>query len=148
MDIKQYKKEWFDKFKGMYVYRIKDLKGKIFYVGQTNNYYKRLANHKSKCVKTTKEFISKGNYIIEYLDVSTEVKTGQELKYLENVLIDLLKPVLNDEKNIIKDLDEFRMFQLCSMLHNFGANWKTDCRYVSGKKDKKIHLSNHPTMIA
>jgi predicted GIY-YIG superfamily endonuclease len=92
------KKGYFDKFKGMYVYIRKDLEGKIVYVGETMNYYKRLSNHKSKCVKTTKEFISKGNYTIQYLDISTKIKTERELLYLENVLIDLYEPVLNDVK--------------------------------------------------
>lgn len=142
------RKEWLKLFNGMYVYLIKDLEDKIVYVGQTTNYYTRLANHKSRNVKTTKEFINKGNYTIQYLDISTEVKTEQELKYLENVLIDLLKPVLNGEKNIIKDVDEFRMFQLCSMLHSFDAKWITYCQCVNGKRDKKIYLYNHPAMIA
>lgn len=148
MDRNQYKKEWVNKFKGMYVYIIKDLKGKIVYVGQTTNYYKRLSNHKSKCVKTTKEFISKGNYTIQYLDISTEIKTERELLYLENVLIDLYEPPLNGQVNTIKDVDKQRMFELGSMLHSFDANWITYCRCVNGKKDKKIYLYNHPAMIA
>lgn len=126
-----------DIFKGMYVYIIKDLTGKIVYVGQTTNYYTRLANHTSKNVNTTKEFIAQGNYTIQYLDVTKDIKTEQELLYLENVLIDLYQPSLNGKVNIIKDVDKLRMFELCSIVHSFGANWIKYCQCINGKKSKK-----------
>jgi len=148
MDRNQYRKEWLELFKGMYVYVIMDLEGKIVYVGQTTNNYKRLADHKSKCVKATKEFMSKGNYIIQYLDVTKVVKTEQELLYLENVLIKLYEPPLNGKVNVIKDVKKQRMFKLRNVLRSVGVNWITYCRCVNGKKDKKIYLKNHPAMIA
>ncbi|BCZ46860.1 hypothetical protein psyc5s11_29270 [Clostridium gelidum] len=143
------KKGYFDKFKGYYVYIIKDLEDKIVYIGQTTNYYTRLANHKSRNVKTTKEFISKGNYIIQYLDVTKDIKTEQELLYLENVLIDLWEPPLNGQVNIIKDVDWLRMLELGSLLHSFGANWITYCKCLNGKikKDKKIYLCNYSRKV-
>lgn len=133
----QYNKEWYKKFDGFYVYIIKDLDNNIMYVGETTNYYKRLGDHTSKCVKTTKDFIKQGNYIIEYLDMSNDIKTEEELLYLENVLIELYEPPLNNQKNIIRNVVNLRMFELCAKLHSFSANWITYCQCRNGEKDKK-----------
>lgn len=133
----QYNKEWYKKFDGFYVYIIKDLKGNIVYVGETTNYYKRLGDHTSKCVKATKDFIKQGNYIIQYLDMSADVNTEQELLYLENVLINIYEPTLNGQVNIIRDMDKLRMLELCSILHS-SVDWITYCHCRNGNKDKKI----------
>lgn len=137
---KGYMKEWFKQFDGYYVYVIKDLQGNIVYTGQTNNYYHRIQNHMCGNVPSTKEFIKQGNYTIQYLDITKDIKTEEELLYLENVLIDLYQPILNDIKNIIREVERLRMLELCSILHSFGADWITYCQCVNGEKDKKNTL--------
>lgn len=132
---KGYMKQWLSKFDGYYVYVIKDLQGNIVYTGKTGNWYSRLSNHTSRNVDTTKDFIKQGNYTIQYLDITNDINSDMELKYLENFLIELYEPPLNDIKNIIRGLDKFRMLELVTMVHS-RIDWITYCRCVDGKKTK------------
>lgn len=138
---KGYMEEYFKQFDGYYVYVIKDLDNNIVYTGQTTNYYRRSRNHMCGNVPSTKEFIQQGNYIIQYLNITNDIKSDMELNYLENFLISLYEPPLNDVKNIIKGLDKFRMLELVSMIHS-RTDWITYCRCVDGKKYKKEYKKN------
>lgn len=135
---KGYMKEWFKQFDGYYVYVIKDLDNNIVYSGKTLNYYHRIQNHICGNVPSTKEFIKQGNYIIQYLNITNEIKSDNELSYLENIILELYEPPLNDVKNIIKGLDKFRMLELVSIIHSFSASWNTYCVCRNGENKRKL----------
>lgn len=121
----QHHKQYYNQFTGYYLYIVLDKQGKIVYVGQTTNYYKRLCNHLSGCVNATKELIDSDDWgSIEYLDVSDLVANEVELKVLENILIEIYQPKLNKAKNIIRDVDNDRIFSLIATLHNMSQDWK------------------------
>ena len=122
--INQYQKEYYIQFKGYYVYIIQDKQGNIVYVGQTTNYYTRLCHHLSGGVNATKELFANNDWTcIKYLDVSDLVANEVELKVLENILIELYNPKLNKAKNIIRDVDNDRIFSLIATLHNINNDW-------------------------
>ena len=118
-------KNFTNKFTGYYVYIIQDKNNEIVYVGKTTNYYKRLSHHISGYVDSTKELFDNGDWgIIKYLDVSDLVANEMELKVLENMLIGIYEPKLNKAKNIIRDVDNDRIFTLIATLHNMSQDWK------------------------
>ena len=122
---RQHHKQYYNQFKGYYLYIILDKQSNIVYVGQTSNYYKRLSNHLSGYVDSTKELFDSDNWsCIKYLDVSDLVANEVELKVLENILIEIYEPKLNKAKNIIRDIDNDRIFTLIATLHNMNNDWK------------------------
>ena len=121
----QYQKEWQNQYKGYYVYIILNKQDNVAYVGQTSNYYKRLMQHLSGGVDSTKELFANGDWsCIKYLDVSNLVESEMELRALENELIELYQPRCNTQLNIIKDIDEDRLFSLVSTLHSILNEWE------------------------
>ena len=123
--ISQYQNQYRNQFTGYYLYIILDKNNQIAYVGQTKNYYNRLTKHLSEDVNSTKELFDSGNWhCIKYLDVSDLVANEMELKALENILIEIYEPRLNKAKNIIRDVDNDRIFSLIATLHNMGNDWK------------------------
>lgn len=117
--------QWYKKYKGFYVYIILDKNNEIVYVGISNNFYKRLLHHISGYVNSTKELFNSGEWsCIKYLDVSNLVANEMELKVLENILIEIYEPKLNKVKNIIKDINNDRIFTLVATLHNMSQDWK------------------------
>lgn len=149
-----YNKKYLSRFEGFYLYIIKDLKGNILYVGATTNYKKRLSNHSCGNVKATKDFISQGNYIIEYVNLNEIIEEEIELYALENKLIELYATELNHKNKDgsyrltdVRTIDELRMFSLISYIHSFNVNWTTYCtnkriKGVSMPKKRKNKLSN------
>ena len=120
----QYYKEYLNQFTGYYLYIIKDKNNQIVYVGQTSNYYKRLTNHLSGNVDSTKELFANNEWAcIKYLDVGDIVENEAELKALENILIELYEPKLNKAKNIIRDINKGRLFSLLAQLHSILNEW-------------------------
>ena len=123
--LNQYQKDYQKQFKGYYLYIILDKQGNIVYVGQTTNYYKRLINHLSGGNDSTKELFDSGNWgSIQYLDVGHIVANEMELKALENELIHLYQPKLNTLLNIIRDIDEDRLFSITTQLHSMDNEWE------------------------
>ena len=123
--INQYQKQYYNQFKGYYVYIILDKNNEIVYVGQTTNYYTRLCRHLSGGVNSTSELFNSDDWgSIKYLDVSDLVANEIELKVLENILIEIYEPRLNKAKNIIRDVDNDRIFSLIATLHNMNNDWK------------------------
>ena len=121
----QYHKQYYNQFTGYYLYIVLDKQGKIVYVGQTTNYYKRLCNHLSGGVNATKELFDSDDWgSIKYLDVSDLVANDMELNILENILIEIYEPKLNKAKNIIRGIDNDRIFTLIATLHNMNNDWK------------------------
>lgn len=122
---KQYQKQYYKQFKGYYLYIIQDKNNEIVYVGQTSNYYNRLSHHILGYVDSTKELFDNGEWSsIKYLDVSDLVANEMELKVLENILIEIYQPKLNKAKNIIRGIDNDRIFSLIATLHNMNQDWK------------------------
>ena len=120
----QYQNQYRNQFKGYYLYIILDKQDNIVYVGQTSNYYNRLCRHLSKDVNATKELFDSGNwYCIKYLDVGDIVENDLELKALENILIELYQPRCNTLLNIIRDIDNNRLFSLVAQLHSILNEW-------------------------
>lgn len=120
----QQHKEYYDRFKGYYLYIILDKQDKVVYVGETTNHYKRLCNHLSGYVNSTKELFASNEWgCIKYLDVSF-VANEMELKSLENELIELYEPRLNTQLNIIRDIDRGRLFSLIATLHSMNQDWE------------------------
>ena len=123
--VNQKKRKFKSKFKGRYVYIIQNKNNEIVYVGQTSNYYNRLMRHLSRSVDSTKELFDSDEWgSIKYLDVSGLVENDMELKVLENMLIELYEPKLNKVKNIIRDINNDRIFTLIATLHNMNNDWK------------------------
>ena len=122
----QYYKEYQKQFKGYYLYIILGKNNEIVYVGQTTNYYTRLINHLSGGVNnSTKELFANGDWsCIKYLDVSNFVVNEMELRAMENILIELYNPRLNTLKNIIRDIDNDRLFSLIATLHSMSQEWE------------------------
>ena len=122
----QYQNQYRNQFKGYYLYIIKDKNNKIVYVGQTSNYYNRLTTHLSGGSNATKELFANNEWgCIKYLDVSNFVENEMELRALENALIELYNPRLNTVKNIIRDIDNDRLFSLIATLHSILNEWIT-----------------------
>ena len=120
----QYQNQYRNQFKGYYLYIILDKQDKIVYVGETSNYYNRLTNHLSGGVNATQELFANGEWSsIQYLDVEHIVANEMELKALENALIELYEPRLNTLLNIIRDIDNDRLFSLLAELHNILNDW-------------------------
>ena len=122
--LNQYQKQYYKQFKGYYLYIILDKNNEIVYVGQTSNYYKRLSNHLSGYVDSTKELFDSDDWeSIKYLDVSDLVENDLELKAMENELIELYQPRCNIQLNVIRDIDRGRLFSLLAQLHNMLNDW-------------------------
>ena len=82
-------------------------------------------HHLSGCVDSTKELFDSDDWgSIKYLDVSDLVSNEVELKVLENILIEIYQPKLNKAKNIIRDVNNDRIFSLIATLHNMSQDWK------------------------
>ena len=123
---KGYNREYYKQYKGYYLYIILNKQGNIVYVGQTTNYYTRLMKHLSKDVNATKELFDSGDWgSIKYLDVGDIVANDLELRAMENILIELYNPRLNTLKNIIRDIDNDRLFSLVATLHSILNEWIT-----------------------
>lgn len=121
----QYQKEYYKQFKGYYVYIIFDKQDNIVYVGQTTNYYNRLYQHLSGYTNATKEVFDSGDWSkIKYLDVGHIVESEMELRALENELIHLYQPRCNTHLNIIRDIDEDRLFSIVTTLHSMNNEWE------------------------
>ena len=123
--ISQQHKEYDSQFKGYYLYIILDKQDKVVYVGETTNYYKRLMRHLSENVNATKELFANGDWgSIQYLNVEHIVDNEMELKALENALIELYEPRLNTLLNIIRDIDNDRLFSIVTTLHSMNNEWE------------------------
>ena len=115
-----------NQYKGYYLYIILGKNNEIVYVGETTNYHTRLMNHLSENVNATKELFANNEWSsIQYLDVTDLVANDLELRAMENILIELYNPRLNTLKNIIRDIDNDRLFSLIATLHSILNEWIT-----------------------
>lgn len=117
-------KKYFTKFDGYFLYIITDINNNIKYVGETTNIKTRLSNHlcfNSNIKKHLQE--NKWKYI-KYLDISNLVENKNELRLLENELIELYQPAWNKSKNIVKEIAEERKFELICNIHNLTNVWQ------------------------
>ena len=123
----QYNKQYYKQFKGYYLYIILDKQGNVAYIGETTNYYRRLTDHLYGGVNNaTKELFANNEWSsIQYLDVTDLVANEMELRAMENILIELYNPRLNTLKNIIRDIDNDRLFSLVATLHSILNEWIT-----------------------
>ena len=72
-----------------------------------------------------KELFNSGDWSsIQYLDVSNFVESDLELRALENELIHLYQPRCNTHLNIIRDIDEDRLFSIVTTLHSMNNEWE------------------------
>lgn len=113
-----------EKFRGYYLYIIVDEENIIKYVGSTTNIKRRLYSHLT-CNSNIAEQMEQGTWeYIKYLDISDLVENENELRLLENELIELYSPAWNKTKNIIKEIEEKRKFELICSIHNLENVWQ------------------------
>lgn len=121
--IGDYHKAYRENLKGYYLYIVLDEK-KVEYVGATEILKERINQHLS-CNSNIKELIKSNNWTcIKYLDVGNLVYNRKEMLLLENALIELYNTEYNEKKNIIKDIDKLREFQLLAEVHNLTQRWE------------------------
>ena len=123
-EIQKNIKNYIEKFDGYYLYIITNKDNKILYVGETTNIKKRLSNHLSLTTNIKNHMKSDEWEYIKYLDISNLVDNENELRLLENELIELYQPQWNKYKNIVKEIEEERKFELICNLHSLENVWQ------------------------
>lgn len=123
-EIQKNIKNYIEKFDGYYLYIITDKDNKILYVGETTNIKKRLSNHLSLTTNIKNHMKQEEWEYIKYLDISNLVENENELRLLENELIELYQPAWNKTKNIVKEIEEERKFELICNLHSLENIWQ------------------------
>ena len=123
-EIQKNIKNYIEKFDGYYLYIITDKDNKILYVGETTNIKKRLSNHLSLTTNIKNHMKQEEWEYIKYLDISNLVENENELRLLENELIELYQPAWNKTKNIVKEIEEERKFELLCNLHSLENVWE------------------------
>lgn len=128
---KAYIKQCYEESKGYYLYIICK-SGVVQYVGATEHLSNRLNVH-INCHSNIKDLMSSKNWTeIKYLDITGVVASREEMLLLENILIDLYKPMYNKNMNIIRNVDKLREFSLVAEVHDLNKCWKLYCK---NKKD-------------
>lgn len=99
--LQWYCKECCKNNKSNYIYIIKRCLEPL-YIGSCNNITKRVSNHVTGSVPTTREYMIHDEWTsIVYLDVSEYVSNRLEREFLEYAIIELINPKLNIlERNI------------------------------------------------
>lgn len=116
--------DYINKFKGYYLYIIINAENKILYVGETTNIKRRFYNHLT-CNSNISEYMKQDEWkYVKYLDISNLVENENELRLLENELIELYQPAWNKTKNIVKEIEEERKFELLCNLHSLENVWE------------------------
>lgn len=129
--VKEYHKKWREDNRGYCLYVIRNSE-EVLYVGATEHLNYRLSMHIG-CKSNIKELMSSDNWTeIKYLDITGVVASREEMLLLENILIDLYKPMYNKVMNRIKNVDKLREFSLVAEIHGLNQQWKLYC------KNKKI----------
>lgn len=123
-EMQQRYKNYIEKFDGYYLYIITDKDNNILYVGETTNIKRRLSNHLSLTTNIKNHMKSDEWEYIKYLNISNLVENENELRLLENELIELYQPSWNKTKNIIKEIEEERKFELLCNLHSLENVWQ------------------------
>lgn len=78
--------------------------------------------------KNTRELMLSDNWTcIKYLDITDLINNREEMLLLENSLIDLYNTDYNDKKNIIKNIDKLREFELLAEIHSLNKEWSIYC---------------------
>ncbi|WP_415277246.1 GIY-YIG nuclease family protein [Clostridium perfringens] len=130
------------KDKGYYLYIILDKFNKVLYVGSTTHIYTRLHGHITNNTNI-KDLMLKNTWDkIKYLDVSNLVKNENELRYLENELIEVYETERNKDKPKFKNINKLRALSLGAELHSYDINknfktYITREEYQDQKKTKK-----------
>ena len=123
-EMKKSIKNYIEKFDGYYLYIITNAENKILYVGETTNIKTRLSNHLSLTTNIKKHLREDDWKYIKYLDISNLVDNENELRLLENELIELYQPQWNKYKNIVKEIEEERKLELICSIHNLENIWQ------------------------
>lgn len=123
-EMYQSHKKYMEKFRGYYLYIIVDKENIIKYVGSTTNIKRRLYSHLT-CNSNIKNHMKQEEWeYIKYLDISNLVENENELRLLENELIELYQPQWNKTKNIVKEIEEERKLELICSIHNLENVWE------------------------
>lgn len=117
---------------GYWLYIFTDANGQVLYVGKSLNLYYRIRKHLTYNSHLAKQVKSNTWKYVKTLDVSQIVKNDEELKLLENSLIELYKPVWNEQKNIIRNVDKLRELELLAELHSVINIWEI---YTENKQE-------------
>ena len=141
--IKEYNKNYNNASKGYFLYIVIN-SNEILYIGKTSRIDKRVSQHVTCKVPSTKHiFTSKEWTKIKYIDLTGIVVDDVELRVLENELINLHKPCCNVVTSTNYLLHNSRLFELITAIHS--KVWKTykkNCKKIAQllavtKLDKK-----------
>ena len=122
---KAYREEHKDR--GYYLYIILN-NNEILYVGATESIAYRIEQQHLKGHSHIKELMLSDRWTnIKYLDITNLVKNREEMLLLENSLIELYNTDYNNKKNIIKNIDKLREFQLLAEVHSLNKEWIIYC---------------------
>lgn len=117
--MKEYNKNYNNASKGYFLYMIIGVNGAIEYVGKTSRIDKRVSQHVTCKVPSTKHiFWSKKWTEIKYIDLTEVVADDVELRVLENELINLYKPSCNVVTSTNYLLHNSRLFELITAIHS------------------------------
>lgn len=123
----EYQKNYREGHKGYYLYVVLDESKKVLYVGATEKIYQRISAHINGHSNIKNLMLSNNWSSIKYLNITNLVKNREEMLLLENSLIELYNTDWNDKKNIIKNIDKLREFELLAEIHSLNKEWSTYC---------------------
>ena len=119
--LQWYCKECCKNNKSDYIYIIKRCLEPL-YIGSCSNITKRVSNHVTGSVPTTRDYMLQGEWTsIIYADVSEYVSNKLEREFLEYAIIELINPKLNKMERSITlndDLKEEYLMEVASDLIN------------------------------
>ena len=125
---RDYQKVYREEHKGYYLYIVLDENNKVLYVGATEKIYQRISAHINGHSNIKDLMLSDKWSCIKYLDITNLVSNREEMLLLENSLIELYNTEWNDKKNIIRNVDKLREFELISQVHSLDKVWTTYCK--------------------
>lgn len=122
----EYQRNYREEHKGYFLYVVLD-GNKNLYVGATEKIHQRISAHVNGH-SNIKELMLSNNWTgIKYLDITNLVRNREEMLLLENSLIELYNTDWNDKKNIIRNVDKLREFELISEIHSLTRKWVVYC---------------------
>ena len=120
----KYKRNWYKKYDGYYIYRFKDELDFTLYIGATKNYYNRLHKHLSLSSHIAREIATYNWDVLEFSDLTDKLQDIKELLIIENILIEEEEPAWNKNLNDIKDvITKERKEELIELANNLKWNF-------------------------
>lgn len=116
--IKEYNKNYNNVSKGYFLYIVIN-SNEILYIGKTSRIDKRVSQHVTCKVPSTKHIFEFGKWTeVKYIDLTEVVADDVELRVLENELINLYKPSCNVVTSTNYLLHNSRLFELITAIHS------------------------------